>query len=86
MTDTSKPVDVNADITPTTHTPINKVDAHDWNDLSISELHDEFSTLQNRYNILSDMGKYDACLQVKKGMDTIRNLINHRHANMERQL
>lgn len=71
------PVDLaTSDITPITREPIENVHAHQWSEMSISELHTEKAILQERANSMYDMNKPTIAKQIERGIAVIDSLIN----------
>ncbi len=77
---TSKPIDISTDseITPITHQPINKVDATGWGTLTLTELHEQLDTLQNRYYTALELERYEIATAMQVGLDNLRAYITHK--------
>jgi hypothetical protein len=85
MTDTdnnSTPIDVssNSELTPITQQPISKVNADEWHSLTITELHEQLATLQNRYYTALELEKYEVSQAIQAGINRLRAAIEIRDA------
>jgi organic radical activating enzyme len=70
------PVDVNGDITPTTRQPIPQINADDWPEMSVSELLDQLSALQQRKSyIISFSGDPVIIRQMEEGLYRLNAII-----------
>lgn len=73
-----EPVDISSDstITPTERKPIEKVDACSWQEVSLTQLHDQLTTLQSRYYSALDMHKYEMAEAILKGIEQLKQRIS----------
>lgn len=78
-------VDISSDITPITKQPVPQVTSHEWSGASISELHDQLVTLQNRYYMMLQMGKGDIADQILNGIQQLEALITHRQIEAQQK-
>jgi uncharacterized small protein (DUF1192 family) len=71
---TSQPIDVSADseLTPITQQPIDKVNANEWSSLSLTEMHEQLTTLQNRYYACLELEKYEVSQAIQQGINRLR--------------
>ena len=77
--DENKPVDVNSsDITPITRQEIQSVNSGLWATMSVSALHDQLTTLQNRLFAAYDAKNISMATQLQKGIDVVQQLINEK--------
>jgi hypothetical protein len=78
-------VDVNSDITPITKRPIQAVAGHEWSQMSLSDLHDQLITLQNRYYMMLQMGKGEIADQILMGIKRIESIISQKQLEAQQK-
>ena len=71
------------DITPISREKIETVHRDMWASYSISELHDELTTLHRRYHMMVDMDKMDIARQIANGIRTLESTIKHRQSKVD---
>ena len=73
----TQPIDIseNSEITPITQQPINKVNADEWGKLSLTEMHDQLTTLQNRYYTALELERYEIAQAMQIGINKLRAAI-----------
>ncbi len=74
-------VPVNGDITPVTRQPIDKVNAERWNNMSVSELHQQREILQRRYWQALGAGLITGSGTIDQGIKMIDALLETKGAN-----
>lgn len=72
-----KPIDVNGDITPISHVPVQSVDASTWHEASTADLSAQRATLQQR---LMTAHQYSPHLvnQIQQGINRLDVIIKNR--------
>lgn len=73
-----KPVDINGDITPISRQKVSAVDATAWQDQSVSELHEQLHTLEQRAMYARQHGNYAIVTQIERGINELRQLIHQK--------
>ena len=68
-------VSVEADVTPTLRQKIDKVDAHEWAELSSQELWEQRTTLQTRMIYAHQSNHPEIVPQIQRGIDIIDELL-----------
>jgi len=70
-----KPVDVNGDITPITRQPIPQVDAADWNNMSVAQLQEQLSVLEQRLLYAQQFGNSSLVIPLEQGINQLQALL-----------
>jgi len=68
-------VDHNADVTPITKKPIDKINASTWEDMSYDALSTQYNMLQNRIDMAMTMGRGDLVKQMQNGKKYLLQLM-----------
>jgi len=68
-------VNISADITPITRTPIDQVTPTDWHKMSTVDLCNERIVLSNRMMMAYECGYVEIAKQVQKGIDNIDGIL-----------
>jgi len=69
---------VNGDVTPTLREPIAAVEPENWNEMSVSDLHDQKIILNNRITMSYQCGQSSLVGQLQAGISHIDAILNHR--------
>lgn len=70
------PVSVEGDITPITRQKVEKVDAGEWEAMSVSQLHEQLLTMENRLLYVRQIGHDEMTTQLIRGINLLRGLIH----------
>jgi len=81
------PIDISetSTITPITQQPIASIDANSWQNISLTELHEQLSALQNRYYSALEMERYEIANSIQAGIAQLRIAIEHKINNQTRR-
>lgn len=71
-------VSVNGDITPVTRQPIDKVNAENWGNMTVSELHSQREILQRRYWQACSAGLLGGAGTIDQGIKIIDSLLEQK--------
>jgi hypothetical protein len=74
-------VNVSGDITPITRQPIDKVNAEGWNNMTVSELHQQREILQRRYWQAMGAGLVGGASTIDQGIKIIDMLLESKGGN-----
>lgn len=74
-------VSVNGDVTPVTRQPIDKVDAQNWENMTVSELHQQREILQRRYYQAIGAGLMGGSQTIDQGIKIIDMILEGKGAN-----
>lgn len=77
-----EPVDVDSSTTPITRQEITTVDALRWDQMSIAQLHEQLSTLENRLFYAQRIGHAEMVQQLARGIHELRALIETKHRGL----
>ena len=75
---TNGAISVNDDITPISKQPIQQVHADKWSDMSITELWEQRTTINNRLDYALQLGHADMIKQIQRGLLQLDQLIESR--------
>ncbi len=73
--DEQKPLDVAGDVTPISKKEIKPVDATQWHDLSIMQLYEQMSILQDRLIIAQNMKSLPLVAFIENGIKNLQSII-----------
>lgn len=76
-------VPVNGDVTPTTREPIENVDAMDWGDMNMNQLHEQRRILRTRLDAAGACGNQAIIDQITAGCRRLEALIKQRELEYE---
>ena len=68
-------VDVNSDITPITRQKIKQIDAWNWDNMNLTQLHQQLSILEQRMLYAQQYSHADIVTQMDRGINQLRILI-----------
>lgn len=74
-------VPVNGDITPVTRQPIDKVNAENWGNMTVSELHSQREILQRRYWQACSAGLLGGASTIDQGIKMIDAILESKDGN-----
>ena len=70
-----QPVDVNSNLTPITRQEVHDVDAMNWDNMSLEQLHDQLSIMETRLMYAQSLAKDDIYNQVLLGINHLKAII-----------
>ena len=68
-------VDLNSDITPITRKKIEQIDSSKWDDMSLDQLHQQLSVLEQRMLFAQQYSHLDMITQIERGINQLRALL-----------
>ena len=68
-------IDSNSDITPITRKKIEKIDSSKWGDMSLDQLHQQLTVLEQRMLFAQQYSHLDVITQINLGINQLRALI-----------
>ena len=77
------PISVNDDITPITKKPITQVDSNEWSKLSVTELWEQRTVINNRLDYALQLGHTDMIKQIQTGLHLLDQIIDARSASTD---
>ena len=83
---TQTTIDTNSDRTPISQTPIERINADDWTNMSINELTTQQHILNNRMMVAQTTGQVAAIAGIQRGLQMIDLLLKEKGAFIEPQL
>ena len=76
-------VSVNGDITPITRKKITQINSEKWAEMSVSDLIDQRSTIEERIYAANRAGHADLSLQLRRGLTALDSLIQQNNNSRE---
>lgn len=74
---------IDGDVNPFTGKPIPSVNAHNWQQASITDLWEQMSVLNARLNVVGQMGKLEYIVPLRQAIADLQETIRQRTANNE---
>ncbi len=84
MADTGKPIQVDGEITPVTKRPIQQIKADEWGKMTVNDLYEQRSVLQNRVYVAAQIGNSALMQQLQIGVAHLDALIEQKSQQPEK--